>query len=150
MCRTSKFCLSASLNCSLNCTDPSDPRVAAACALNKGLSLIAPNSSICSSADILAGQWVKVYFPSDDDCEEGFDPSWWPGILKEKLCCSASQACNAPGAIPPSNKCFSTKFSPSAGYCAGKSSSLFVCATSQARANEKAAKAAQVWINPAC
>ncbi len=102
---------------------------------------------ICNDADVLAGRWIKVYWDSDEDCGEGYDPTFWPGIMQEKTCCSSSQQCNAPGATPPSIKCFGIKSSPSAGYCAGKTAAFSMCATSQARANERASKFADVRIN---
>jgi hypothetical protein len=100
--------------------------------------------TICSDADVLAGRWVKLYWESDEDCGEGYDPTFWPGIMKNKTCCSGSQDCNAPGATPPPLKCFSTRSSYSAGFCAGKTASYSYCAVSQTRADEKAAFFAKV------
>ncbi len=149
ICRAKKYCVSALYNCALACSNPSDTRVAAACHVKADLSAITRVQSVCSDADVLAGRWVKLYWDTDEDCGEGYDPIWWPGILKEKTCCTASQICNAPAASPPSLRCFSAKFSPSAGYCAGKISSVSACAVSQARAEEKAASIAKVKINNA-
>ena len=136
--------MSAAFNCSLNCTNPvssTDQRVAAACGVKNALSAaIAP---VCSDSDVLAGRWVKLYWDSDDDCGEGYDQLFWPGILKEKTCCSGSQQCNAPGATPPTIKCYGVKYNFSSGYCAGKTGSYTSCAVSQARADEKAASYAQ-------
>ena len=142
--RTTKFCLSASYNCSLNCTNPNDVRVGAACAVKTGLNTLSPGTPICSDADVLAGRWVKLYWDSNDDCNEGYDPTWMPGIMREKTCCTTSQQCNAPGATPPSIKCFRTTSSYSAGFCAGKTARYSVCAVSQTRADERAAKLAKV------
>ncbi len=136
--------MSAAYNCALNCTNPKDTRIGAACAVKSVLSTITPDKPICSDSDVSAGRWVKLYWDSDEDCGEGYDSTWWPGIMKEKTCCTASQRCNAPGATPPSLRCFSTKFSPAAGYCAGKTSSVSVCTASQARADERGSLSTKV------
>ena len=136
-------------NCSFDCTNPSGDSQIRACYLKSAITNISylnkgSNKSICSGADVLAGRWVKLYWGSDEECAEGYNPKLWPGILEEHSCCSSSQQCNAPGAAPPSIKCFGIKSSPSAGYCAGKTASFSICSVSQARADERAAKATQV------
>ncbi len=142
--RTTKFCASAVYNCSINCTNPRDDKTGAACYVKSYLSNLNQGLPICSEADALAGRWVKLYWDTNDDCGEGYDPTFWPGIMKNKTCCSGSQECNAPGAAPPLIKCFSTMSSFSAGYCAGKTAKYSACAVSQRRADEKAAKFAEV------
>jgi hypothetical protein len=140
--RTSKYCASLAYNCSLNGTNPlkesdGDKFWRLSNALNQDV-------KICSDADALAGRWVKLYWESNDDCLEGFDPTFLPGIAKDKTCCSGSQDCNAPGATPPPIKCFGTKANYSTGYCAGKTASFSACAVSQTRADERAAFFAKV------
>jgi hypothetical protein len=146
--RNKTFCVSAAYNCSIDCVSPSPSGsvVARACALKTALSAVSQNKPICSDADVLSGRWVKLYWDSDEDCGEGYQSTWAPGIWKEKTCCSGSQQCNAPGATPPTMKCFSTRSSVSAGYCVGKTASFSACAVSQTRADEKSAKSAEVVI----
>jgi hypothetical protein len=142
--------VSAAFNCALNCTNTRDDKVAAMCSVKSALGIINQTTPICSAADVLAARWVKLYWDSDDDCSEGYDPSTWPGIMLEKTCCSTaqlSQQCNAPGATAPSIKCFGTKSSVSTGYCAGKTANFSVCAASQTSADERVSRFAQVRIN---
>ena len=136
--------MSAFYNCAINCTIKSDGRKPVACAVKEALT--GAIGTMCSEDDVLAGRWVKLYWDSDEDCGEGYDPEFWPGIMKEKTCCSTSQECNAPQATPPSIKCFDTKSTFTDGYCAGKTASFSACAVSQARADERAAKYAEVRI----
>ncbi len=120
--------------------------IALVCSARDGLSTLA-GRPVCSNTSVLAGRWVRLYWGVDFDCGEGYQRDVFPGIVKEQLCCSGSQQCNAPGAAPPSIKCFTAKISPAVGYCAGKASNVSVCASSQTRANEKAAKVAKVLMN---
>jgi hypothetical protein len=148
--RSKKFCASAALNCSIDCTNSmlaADERVSLACSLKYDLSSLFPAKPICNDADVRAGRWVKLYWDMDEDCGEGYDPSeYWPGILKEKLCCSDSQRCNGPGVAPPPVKCFGVKYSIASGYCAGTTGSYSTCAVSQTRADEDAASYAEARI----
>jgi hypothetical protein len=142
--RTKPFCVSAYYNCALNCTKPSNELILYACFIKMYVDMVTASAPVCSDADVRAGRWTKLYWDSEDDCGEGFDPVFWPGIMKNKSCCSGSQTCNAPGAMPPVIKCFSTKSTFSAGYCAGKTVSYSACAISQTRADAKAVKFAEV------
>jgi hypothetical protein len=137
------------LKCSINCTNPQGEGLVRACELKTSIETISYpsnrlNKSICSGTDVLAGRWVKVYWGSDEECGEGYVPKLYPGFIENRTCCSSSQRCNAPGATPPSIKCFGIKSSPTSGYCTGKTASFSVCAASQTRADERAALFAMV------
>ena len=140
------------LPCSLQCTDPRGEGTVRACDLKTYIETLSYpsnrlNKSICSSNDVLAGRWVKVYWGSDEECGDGYVPALYPGLIENRTCCSSSQQCNAPGATSPSNKCFGIKSSPSSGYCSGKTANFSICAVSQTRADERAANFATVRID---
>ena len=131
--RAKNYCLSADVNCALNCTSPTDWHVGAVCAVMNGYSM-------CGIDDIASKRWVRGYWGSDDACNEGLWPRQWPGIMEQVLCCASSGklGCNAPGAAPPAVKCFQTGTTFSSGTCAGRSTSYSVCAVNQSRADAKA------------
>ena len=132
--RPKKYCLSADINCGVNCVSPTDQGVAAVC-------LVISLYSVCGKDDVAAKRWVRGYWASDDACSEGLTPKPLPGVLERLLCCASSgqPGCNAPGAAPPAVKCFQTSTTFSSGVCAGRSTSYSVCAVNQSRANGKAA-----------
>jgi hypothetical protein len=67
----------------------------------------------------------------------------WPGIMEQTWCCPSNSpsGCNAPGAPPPTVKCYKTSTSFSSGICAGRSASYSICAVSQIRADQRASRA---------
>jgi hypothetical protein len=137
------------MSCSLNCTDVSDQKLVQACSIYTGSLRQAAGKDLCSKDDVLAGRWVKMYWGSDKECGEGYVSKVVPGKVEDYTCCSSSQQCNAPEAIPPPIKCFETTSNFLAGYCSGKTARFSVCAVSQARADERAAKFAEVRIRKA-
>jgi hypothetical protein len=134
------------MNCAVNCTDPKDQRLVPACSIYNGSLRQAAGKDLCSNDDIRYGRWVKMYWGTEQECGEGYIPQVVPGKIEEYTCCSASQQCNAPAAMPPAIKCFNIESSFSAGYCQGKTASFSICAVSQTRANERAAKFAEVRL----
>lgn len=140
--RQNKYCLSADINCGINCVSPPDERVAAVC-------VVMSVYSVCSADDVAARRWVRGYWGSDEACNEGLWARQWPGIMEQVLCCASSgqPGCNAPGAAPPAVKCFQTSTTYTSGVCAGRSTSYSVCAVNQSRANEKALAVSKVRLD---
>ena len=131
--------MSADINCGLNCSSPSDPRVAAVCGVIGAV-------SGCNVDDVAKKRWLRMYWGSDDQCNEGFWPKEWPGIMEQVLCCDASEkaGCNAPGSAAPTVRCFGTASFFWSGSCSGRTANYSVCAVSQDHADQEAASASSV------
>ena len=118
--------MSADINRGLNCSSPSDPRVAAVCGVIGAV-------SGCNVDDVAKKRWLRMYWGSDDQCNEGFWPKEWPGIMEQVLCCDASEktTCNAPGSAAPAVRCFETALNYSSGPCSNQMTTYSVCAVNQ-------------------
>jgi hypothetical protein len=86
--------------------------------------------------------WSKIFWGSNESCREGInDPRiTWDSRQNVSCCATRTQtACNAPDSKPPTIKCFTTRASIAAGFCAGKTIENSVCAAGQGTADARAA-----------